>query len=45
MISAKELMQHPERFKECEYCNGYGHSLKDDNLVCIKCGGSGAIRI
>jgi len=45
MISAKDIMQHPERYKECDYCNGYGHSLKDDEPVCKKCNGSGAIEI
>ena len=33
--------------KECDHCNGYGSSLKDDWNVntCTVCGGSGLVKL
>jgi len=31
---------HPE-FVECDHCNGYGSSLKEESNSCTKCGGKG----
>lgn len=31
--------------KECEHCNGYGSSLKEDSDRCSRCGGSGVVEV
>jgi DnaJ-class molecular chaperone len=29
--------------KECDHCNGYGSSFKEDAPICTRCGGVGAV--
>ena len=41
-----ELFLHPEKYgyEECKNCNGYGSSLREDTLKCVKCSGSGLVK-
>jgi len=38
-----DWMREPEKFEECDRCNGYGSSLKEPDERCSKCGGSGCV--
>lgn len=41
-----DIFNPPPDAVECEWCHGYGSSLKDPDGVdtCTRCGGSGLVR-
>ena len=46
-ILPMEIMMNPEEhgYKECDHCNGYGSSFKDEgDERCSKCGGAGLVK-
>jgi len=41
-----DQMLNPEKYglTQCDHCNGYGSSLKEDSAQCTKCGGTGLVK-